>query len=451
MTFKRSTFLRQLTILIAAVLMLELSTIGQTLAETPPMGWNSWDVYGTTVTEAEVRANADYMATHLKKYGWEYIVVDIQWYEPNAQAGGYRKDALLDMDEYGRLIPSVNRFPSSAGGKGFKPLADYVHSLGLKFGIHIMRGVPRLAAKRKLPILGTKRKANDIDDTKDICVWNTDMYGIKMKEKGAQEYYDSIAQLYAEWGVDFIKADDMTAPYHEAEIAALSRSIKKTSRPMILSLSPGESPIERVAHLKANAQMWRISGDFWDRWEDLKKQFERTAKWAKHAQPGYWPDADMLPLGRIGIRAEVLPDRPTRFTKNEQITMMTLWSIFRSPLMFGGDLPSNDEWTLSLLTNDKVIAVNQSAQNSRELFNRGEEIGWVADVPDSPDKYLALFNIGDTAAANFKLDCGEVGIVTARCTATDLWKKTPASAANAAIIAKVNIHGAVLFRIAPAK
>ncbi|HRI05037.1 MAG TPA: glycoside hydrolase family 27 protein [Pyrinomonadaceae bacterium] len=451
MTLKRSTFLRHLTILFAAVLMLSLSTLGQTLAETPPMGWNSWDAYGTTVTEAEVRANADYMATHLKKFGWEYVVVDIQWYEPNAQAGGYRKDALLDMDEYGRLIPSVNRFPSSAGGKGFKPLADYVHSLGLKFGIHILRGVPRLAAKRKLPILGTKRKANDIDDTKDICAWNTDMYGIKMKEKGAQEYYDSIAQLYAEWGVDFIKADDMTAPYHEAEIGAMSKAIKKTGRPMVLSLSPGDTPIEKVSHLKANAQMWRISGDFWDKWEDLKKQFERTAKWAKHAQPGNWPDADMLPLGRIGIRAEVLPDRQTRFTKNEQITMMTLWSIFRSPLMFGGDLPSNDAWTLSLLTNEKVIAVNQYAQNSRELFNRGDEIGWTADIPDSDDKYLALFNIGDTAAANFKLDCGEVGIVTARCTVTDLWKKTPASAAASSINAKVNIHGAVLFRIAPAK
>ncbi len=433
------------------MLMLSLTTLGQTLAETPPMGWNSWDAYGTTVTENEVRANAEFMAKNLKQYGWEYIVVDIQWYEPNAQAGGYRKDALLDMDEYGRLIPSVNRFPSSAGGKGFKPLADYVHSLGLKFGIHILRGVPRLAAKRKLPILGTKRKANDIDDTKDICAWNTDMYGIKMKEKGAQEYYDSIAQLYAEWGVDFIKADDMTAPYHEAEIAALSRSIKKTSRPMVLSLSPGESPIEKVAHLKANAQMWRISGDFWDKWDDLKKQFERTAKWAKHSQSGYWPDADMLPLGRIGIRAEVLPDRQTRFTKNEQVTMMTLWSIFRSPLMFGGDMPSNDAWTLSLLTNEKVIAVNQSAQNSRELFNRGDEIGWTADVPDSDDKYLALFNIGDTSAANFKLDCGEVGIVTARCTVMDLWKKTPTSAAASSITAKVNIHGAVLYRIAPSK
>lgn len=451
MTLILPSFIRRLTIHFSAVLALSLTALGQSIAETPPMGWNSWDAYGTTVTEDEVRANAEYMAKHLKQFGWEYIVVDIQWYEPNAQPGGYRKDAVLDMDEYGRLIPAVNRFPSSAGGKGFKPLADYVHSLGLKFGIHIMRGVPRQAVKRKLPIFGTKRKAHNIEDEKDICAWNTDMYGIKMKEKGAQEYYDSIAQMYAGWGVDFIKADDMTVPYHDAEIAAMSTAIKKTGRPIVLSLSPGDTPIEKIDHLKANAQMWRISGDFWDNWEDLKKQFERTAKWAKYVRPGQWPDADMLPLGRIGMRAQFPPDRPTRFTKNEQVTLMTLWSIFRSPLMFGGDLPSTDDWTFSLLTNEKVLAVNQYAQNSRELFNRGDEIGWVADVPDSPDKYLALFNIGDSAAANFKLDCGEVGIVALRCTAADLWKKTPPSAAATTISARVNIHGAMLFRISPGK
>src|SRR5579862_4395461 len=95
------------------------------VADTPPMGWNSWDCFGTTVTEAEVKANADYMAKHLRAHGWRYVVVDIQWSEPNAKAHGYRPDARLTMDEYGRLIPAVNRFPSSAGGRGFRPQADY--------------------------------------------------------------------------------------------------------------------------------------------------------------------------------------------------------------------------------------------------------------------------------------------------------------------------------------
>ena len=111
------------------------------IAKYPPMGWNSWDCYGAAVTEADVRRNAQYMAAHLKPFGWEYVVVDIQWYQPTAVNHQYEPFSSLTMDEYGRLQPALNRFPSAEGGKGFKPLADYVHSLGLKFGIHIMRGM----------------------------------------------------------------------------------------------------------------------------------------------------------------------------------------------------------------------------------------------------------------------------------------------------------------------
>jgi len=172
------------------------------VAPTPPMGWNSWDSYGTTVTEAEVRANADYMAQRLKQHGWQYVVIDIQWSEPNAQAHGYRPGAQLAMDEYGRLVPAVNRFPSSAGGRGFRPLADYIHGLGLRFGIHIMRGIPRQAVKANLPVFGSQARAGAIADTASICPWNTDMYGVDLSRPGAQDYYDSILKLYADWGVD---------------------------------------------------------------------------------------------------------------------------------------------------------------------------------------------------------------------------------------------------------
>src|SRR2546422_11322371 len=125
-------------------------------APTPPMGWNSWDSYGTTVREDQVKANADWMAEHLAKYGSQYIVVDIQWYEPNAQGHDYKPGAPLTMDEYGRLLPAGNRFPSAAHGAGFKPLADYVHGKGLKFGIYIMAGIPRQAVDKNLPIQGTE-------------------------------------------------------------------------------------------------------------------------------------------------------------------------------------------------------------------------------------------------------------------------------------------------------
>src|ERR1017187_2558844 len=224
-----------------------LCAAAEAVAATPPMGWNSWDCYGTTVTEAEVKANADYMAQHLKQHGWQYVVVDIQWSEPHAQAHGYRPGAQLSVDQYGRLIPAVNRFPSSADGHGFRPLADYIHGLGLRFGIHIMRGIPRQAVKANLPVFAgvpQMARAADIADTASVCPWNSDMYGVDLSRPGGQDYYDSILKLYADWGVDYIKADDIARPAHREEIAALHRAIVKTGRPIVLSLSPGPAMIK---------------------------------------------------------------------------------------------------------------------------------------------------------------------------------------------------------------
>jgi hypothetical protein len=340
------------------------------LAPTPPMGWNSWDAYGTTVTEAEVKANADYMAARLKSHGWQYVVVDIQWSEPHPQTHGYRPNADLAMDEYGRLTPATSRFPSAAGGKGLRPLGDYIHAKGLKFGIHIMRGIPRRAVAANLPVFGSKAHAPDIADPKSLCRWNTDMYGVDMSKPGAQDYYDSILRLYAAWGVDYIKADDIAIPFHGDEIAALHRAIVKSGRPIVLSLSPGPADLTKADFYAANANLWRISGDFWDRWPALRANFDLLDKWSRYTRPGAWPDADMLPLGRIGIRAERGDDRTTHFTRDEQRTLISLWSIARSPLMFGGDLPSNDDFTLSLLTNDEVLAADQNGTRSRQRTQR---------------------------------------------------------------------------------
>ncbi|GGF01475.1 NPCBM/NEW2 domain-containing protein [Hymenobacter cavernae] len=369
-------------------------------AATPPMGWNSWDCYGPTVVEKEVKANADYMASKLKAYGWDYVVVDIRWYVGNDTAHGYNeKNPEYNIDQYGRFTPAPNRFPSAAGGKGFKPLADYMHSKGLKFGIHIMRGVPVEAVKRKLPILGTKVTAADIHTPEGQCNWLHDMYTIVAGKPGAQEYYNSIFELYASWGVDFVKVDDLSEPYHTAEIEMIRKAIDRTGRKIVLSMSPGETPIADAKHAQQHANMWRTVGDFWDSWEQLKEHFEVCERWAPYSMPGAWPDADMLPLGRLGIRAERGDDRMTRFTKDEQYTLMTLWSIFRSPLMFGGDLPSNDAFTLSLLTNKNVLAVHHNSKNNKQLFRNGDAVGWVADDPQTGDKYLALFNAADQKPA----------------------------------------------------
>jgi alpha-galactosidase len=361
-------------------------------ASTPPMGWNSWDCFGPTVTEQEVKANADYMAAHLKKFGWEYIIVDIRWYVANDKSHGYNeKDAILTMDEYGRFQPAVNKFPSSSGGKGFKPLADYIHNKGLKFGIHLMRGIPKLAVQRNTPILGTRLKAKDIYSDSVLCTWLGDMYTVDGTKAGAQDYYNSLFTMYASWGVDFIKIDDLSRPYHTAEIEMIRRAIDGCGRPIVLSTSPGETPIQNADHVVTHANMWRVIDDFWDHWPELQSHFALFEKWVPFMGPGHWPDGDMLPLGHIGIRAERGDARMSNFTRDEQYTLMSLFLICRSPLMFGGNLPDNDQFTLDLITNEEALGVLQHSKNNRLLFNDGEEIAWIADDAGSADKFVAVF------------------------------------------------------------
>ena len=370
-------------------------------AATPPMGWNSWDCYGPTVTESEVKANADYMAKYLKPYGWDYIVVDIRWYVGNDKAHGYNeKDPDYVLDQYGRFLPAVNRFPSAAGGKGFKPLADYLHKKGLKFGIHIMRGIPVIAVKQNLPIKGTNVTARDIYSDKDQCSWLRDMYTVVPGKPGAQEYYNSLFELYASWGLDFVKIDDLSSPiYFEEEINMIRKAIDRTGRKIVLSTSPGETPIAHADHVQKNANMWRTVGDFWDSWQQLKEHFEVFERWNKWRSYGAYPDGDMLPMGKIGIRAERGNPRMTNFTPDEQYTLMTLWSIFKSPLMFGGNLPDNDPFTLSLLTNKKVLKVLNESTNNKPIFTDENKAAWIADEPGTGAKYLAVFNTTDQKIA----------------------------------------------------
>jgi len=368
----------------------------QTWALTPPMGWNSWDCFGPSVVESEVKANADYMAANLKQYGWEYIVVDIRWYIDNQTTGTYNAyaNSTFIYDQYGRYMPSPKRFPSAANGAGFKPLADYIHAKGLKFGIHIMRGVPKVAVTNTLPIKdGGGKTAADIYTTAEQCTWLQDNYTV-LSKPGAQEYYNSIFDLYASWGVDFVKIDDLSRPYHTDEISMIRKAIDKTGRPIVLSMSPGETPVANFDHARTHANMWRTVDDFWDNWSQLNYQFNVCNKWTPYIGPGTWPDADMLPLGHIAIRGERGVDRQSLFTQDEQYTLMTLWSIFKSPLMFGGHLPDNNAFTKALITNEEVLAMHKTAVNNKQLYNQNDQIAWIADDPNNGDKFLALFNNG---------------------------------------------------------
>ena len=417
------------------------------LAPMPPMGWNSYDSYGGDVNEQQVKANARYMADHLAMYGWKYIVVDYYWYYP----GGKVKGAPV-MDAYGRLLPATNRFPSAAGGKGFKPLADYVHSLGLKFGIHIMRGIPRAAVEENLPILGTHAHAKDIANVLNTCSWSKAMDGVDVSKPAGQAYYNSLAKLYASWDVDVVKADDMSRAsnpygevYHAPEIEALRKALTSSGRPMVLSLSPGPTPLCDAANVQRYSQMWRISNDMWDNWPELRDQFGYCRLWAPYIGPNHWPDADMLPLGLLRLRGFSDGPRLTRLTHDEQITMMTLWCIFRSPLMIGGDLPTMGPFTLSLLTNQEVLAVDQHSSHNHLLFTHGEQIAWVADVPGTRQKYVALFNLGKSAQ-EITVSWKELGI-RGKVPVRDLWKKSNLGRYAQRFSAEIDPHGAGLYRI----
>ncbi|MDQ0859065.1 glycoside hydrolase family 27 protein [Bacillus sp. V2I10] len=421
-------------------------------ALTPPMGWNSWDCYGAAVREEEVKGNAEYMAAHLKQYGWEYIVVDIQWSEPGAVSSAYRHFVPLEMDEYSRLIPAVNRFPSAKEGKGFKPLADYIHNLGLKFGIHIMRGIPCQAVHQNTKILGADVKARDIAKPNSICPWNTDMYGVDAAKEGAQAYYDSLFKLYAEWEVDFVKVDDIAASKlystHTEEIKMIRKAIDLCGRPMVLSLSPGPAQLEQASLLEENANMWRMTDDFWDLWESLYNMFDRCYKWSKNVGPGHWPDADMLPLGHIGIRSVDggASDRYTRFTKAEQVTMMTLWSIFRSPLMFGGELRDNDDWTLSLLTNEEVLEMHKYSHSARQVYREDEKVVWASQGDES--YYVALFNIGDITQ-KVSVDFSQLDLPSSMpLQLRDLWKREQLGSVSNKISYELSPHSSILLKIA---
>ena len=424
----------------------------QKWAQTLPMGWNSYNCFGAAVNEEEVKGNAMMLNAHLKDVGWEYIVIDYCWYYPyvgalNNPPQNKNFKPSLPMDKFGRLQPDEIRFPSSKGDGGFKKLGEYIHNLGLKFGIHIMRGIPREAVYRKMPIKGTNYTADQIADTTSVCRWLNLMYGIDMDKPGAQEYYDSLFEMYSEWGIDFVKVDDISSPYYPKEVAAIRKAIDKTGRPIVLSLSPGGDTYKMAWHMKENANMWRISGDFWDKWEKLKQQFDLVHKWEKYIGSGGWPDADMIPIGYLNGRGpQDGSPRYSNFTNTEKYTVMTLWCICRSPLMYGGNLMRMRPIELKLLTNEEVLQVNQCSTNNRQLFRKGNYIAWIADIPGCNDKYLALFNIGEEIGNPIKVSLSDIGFDKA-VEIRDLWEKKVIGKFEKNFSLILQPHGSKLYKL----
>lgn len=450
-----------LAVVFSAAIFASAASPAQTLAPAPPMGWNSWDAYGLTITEAQFKANAAVLAG-LRRYGWRYAVVDEGWYMANP-AGKTVSDKKYLWNANGLLIPAPDRFLSAANGAGFKPLADWVHAQGLKFGLHIIRGIPRQVVDANLPIAGTRFTAREAADTASPCPWDQGNWGVKDNAAG-QAYYDSMMKLYASWGVDFVKADCIADnPYRPTEIRQIAAAIRKSGRPMVLSLSPGPTALDHAAEVAQYAQMWRITNDHWDVWAPqhrpgagefpfgLKGEFDRLAQWEPHAGPGHWPDPDMLPWGWLGPNPGWGQARQSRETHDEQRTEFTLWSMARAPLILGANLTRLDNFTRSLITNREVLAIDQHSRASRRLRNLppGFENArvWQAEVEAGNHlrRYLAFFNLND-APATLHATWVQLGLQGAGHAARNVW-----SGERLPLSKTINItlppHGSTIYEI----
>ena len=390
-------------------------------APKPPMGWNSFDSYGVYLHEKAAMANLEAFAEKLKPHGYDYFVIDAGWFgEFKLQEGTlYPKEKhaeKMKFDEFGLLQPSDCYFPN-----GLKPIIDRAHDLGIKFGLHLMRGISREAVRQNTRIKGTDYYAQDIADTTSICKWNSQNYGIDMSKPGAQEFYNSLINQMAEWGVDFIKYDDIVL--FPAEVEAVANAIAQCGRPMVLSLSPGGSVDAEALDFFKNGNMLRVTKDIWDEQKGIDQCFDAWRKWQGKEDPGFWIDMDMIPFGQLQLmspkpegisgeetKAEVMEKinsgeltnvellagkgwtRWSEFTKDQMYTFITLRALSASPLMMGGDLPSLDEFSLDLITNKDMLECNQNSVMGHLTFEQeGIEI-WKTPVPQMGNGWIGVFN-----------------------------------------------------------
>ncbi|HEY6923296.1 MAG TPA: glycoside hydrolase family 27 protein [Steroidobacteraceae bacterium] len=428
------------------------------IAPTPPMGWNSWDAFGFTIDEKDFKANARELA-RLRSFGWTYAVIDEGWYMADPFGDNLQQRRYV-LNDHGLLIPAPQRFPSSAAQQGFRPLADWVHAQGLKFGLHIVRGIPKEAVNTNVSIAGSSWHATDAADTTDTCPWDQGNYGLRDNEAG-QAYYDSLLALYAQWGVDFIKVDCIADhPYKGSEIRQIATAIARTGRPIVLSLSPGPTAPAHATEVRRYGQMWRISNDIWDGWtfeykhpqEDfpngIRNIFDRLLPWVGQAGQGRWPDADMLPFGMLAPHPGWGVARKSRLSPEEERTQLTLLSIARSPLILGANLTQLDETTRALLTNRDVIRVDQETHDNHpvEGLPAGFESArvWIASGAGGRS-YLALFNL-DEKPASLETTWDKLGLSSGSHTARDLWDGHRIEASERV---KVSLppHGSALYEV----
>jgi alpha-galactosidase len=424
-----------------------LDVIAGKMYDKPPLGWNSWDSYGMYPTEKAMIANVEVMAKKLKPFGYTYFVIDAGWNKVKDANG---KITGMSMDQYGRYIPNKIAFPN-----GIKAVADRAHALGLKFGIHIMRGISREAYKKDLPILGTSFSTRGIADTTSLCRWNNDNYGIDMTKPGAQAFYDSYINLLIGWGVDFIKADDIAA--YPAEIHAVRVAIDKTGKEVMFSLSPGgDAKIENIAAYN-EADMLRITKDVWDNQLGLTRAFEAWKKWPSESGVKFWLDMDMIPFGHLclqnadpnyltsdnkkeGEKNVRGKERLDSFTKDQKYTFITLRALSASPLFMGGDLPTTDDFSFELITNKDVLACNQNGVIGKLVYDKdGIEI-WKTQRKNNMDEgWLGIFN-RNPQEKSVQLTVKEFGISNKSLSLFSIWQQKDLGNVTAAFQLNLNVN-----------
>ena len=375
---------------------------GQTSA--PLLGWNSYNCYGSHINEKLTLENLEAFIQKLKPSGYEYFVLDAGWYrhydlKPGEIWPTDGDKVNLTFDDFGRFTPSPVYFP-----KGFKEIIDYAHKHGIKFGLHLMRGIPREVVKRNLPIKGTKYFARDIANVNDTCSWSVLNYGIDMDKPGAQEYYNSVVELLASWGVDFIKYDDIV--HKPREINAVANAIEKSGRKIVLSISPGDDINPEYYETYKRAQMIRISRDVWDLKEDLEISFEQWERILPYADKGFWLDMDMIPFGHIRVNYPLTKnklkstrgyERMDYFSYAQKKTFITQRAMAASPLFMGGTLTSSPNTVFELITNQDMLACNQNGVTGK-LVKRISDYSEKVDVWKTTHKtrvnegWIGVFN-----------------------------------------------------------
>ena len=436
----------------------------EALAQTPPMGWNSFDSYGVYLHEQAALANLEAMAEKLLPYGYEYFVIDNGWFgEYTLQEGTIfpaEKHAHdIRIDEYGYFLPSKVYFPN-----GLKPIVERCHDLGLKFGVHLMRGIPRKAYEMNLPIKGTRYTARDIADTNpdENCKWCHYCYAVDMSKPGAQEWYDGLIEHVASIGVDMIKYDDIVA--HPDEVEAVAKAIDKTDRPILLSLSPGNTVDPDAIDFFRMSNMVRVTPDVWDEQKYIDLCFEAWRKWQGKEQPGFWIDMDMIPFGQLQLMSPPSSDgkktvmdkgdialagkgvnRICQLSRDQMETFITIRAMAASPLMMGGDLPSLDMFSLSLITDVDMLACNQNGVMGSLIYAKDDIEVWKSEKKGSAQvAWVAIFNRSEVVKpivlSAAKLGLKEISSIRLR----NIWKKAKLDLNE---LVKIPINGVIFIAV----